>query len=190
MDVADTALAGVRLLVPKRFADERGFFCETYARARFGEIGIPTEFVQDNYSLSYRRGVVRGLHFQTPPFAQAKLVRAGRGSFLDVVVDIRHGSPTFGRHITVQLDADAGTQIYIPDGFAHGFCTLEPNTEIIYKVSAPYAPEHDGGLAWDDPALAIDWPVRHSEAILSAKDRLLPRLQDLPVHFTHAGTEL
>jgi dTDP-4-dehydrorhamnose 3,5-epimerase len=189
MRVEKTDIAGVLILIPQRYGDERGFFCETYAKGRFKECGISDDFVQDNYSLSYQRGVVRGLHFQTHPFAQAKLVRAGRGRLLDVVVDIRHGSPTFGRHIAVEMDADTGNQLYIPVGLAHGFCTLEPNTELVYKVSAPYAPECDRGLAWDDPELAIGWPVVRDDAILSAKDRSHPRLRDLPAHFNYAGPE-
>lgn len=176
-------------LVPARLADERGFFCETYNRERFAEHGITAEFVQDNQSMSARKGTVRGLHFQLPPFAQAKLVRVLRGAVLDVVVDIRRGSPTFGRHATVVLSAALGNEVYVPVGFAHGFCTLEPSTEIAYKVSAPYSREHDRGLLWNDPDLAIDWPVKEGEATLSDKDRTYPGLADLPAAFEHADLE-
>jgi len=126
---------------------------------------------------------VRGLHFQTGPFAQAKLVSVTRGRILDVVVDLRRSSPAYGRHVPMELSAEAGQQLYVPVGFAHGFCTLEPDTEVMYKVSAPYSPGHDRGLAWDDPALGIAWPVAPERAILSDKDRIHPRLADLPAYF-------
>ena len=181
-----TDLPGVKILTGCKFGDERGFFSETYSRPRYAVAGIPEEFVQDNHSLSRDVGVVRGLHFQTGAHAQAKLVRVSRGRIMDVVVDIRHGSPTFGRHLTVEISAEEGNQIYIPVGFAHGLCTLLPDTEVLYKVSAPYAPEHEAGLAWDDPKLAIPWPIRPETAILSTKDRRQPRLQDLPPYFFYA----
>lgn len=186
MDIIDTTVPGIRILTPKRRSDARGVFCETYSRARYALVGIAEEFVQDNQSFSYDVGVVRGLHFQTQPYAQAKLVRVIRGRILDVVVDIRFGSPTFGRHVATELSADAGNQIYVPIGFAHGLCTLEPHTEVLYKVSAPYAPEHESGLAWDDPDLAIAWPVGPEAAILSPKDARQPRLKDLPRHFAYS----
>ena len=169
--------------MPKRFGDHRGFFQETYNRQRLIEAGIDAEFVQDNHSLSTAVGTLRGLHFQTPPFAQTKLVWVVRGRILDVVVDLRRSSLTYGRHAAVELSAENGRQLFIPAGFAHGFCTLEPNTEIQYKVSAYYSAPHDKGLAYDDPDLGIDWPFRPDEVILSDKDRRQPRLEDLPVYF-------
>jgi len=181
------ALQGPRLLAPVRHGDARGFFSETWNRAAFAAIGIDCDFVQDNHSLSRRKGTVRGLHFQTPPFAQAKLVRVTRGAVLDVAVDIRHGSPTFGQHVTVELSAENWRQLFVPEGFAHGFCTLQPDTEVLYKVSAPYAPDHDKGLLWNDPALAIDWRVSADDAVVSDKDRAHPLLADLEAVFSHSG---
>lgn len=181
------ALRGPRLLAPVRHGDRRGFFSETWSRAAFAAAGIDCDFVQDNHSLSRVRGTVRGLHFQTPPFGQAKLVRVARGAILDVAVDIRRGSPSFGRHVAVELSARNWHQLFVPEGFAHGFCTLEPDTEVLYKVSAPYAPDHDKGLLWNDPALAIDWPVEADDAMVSDKDRAQPPLADLEPAFTWTG---
>jgi dTDP-4-dehydrorhamnose 3,5-epimerase len=183
--VTPLAIADVLLVEPKKSLDERGFFSETYSRAAFTAHGIDSDFVQDNHSFSAAPYIVRGLHFQVRPAAQAKLVRVVKGAILDVAVDIRHGSPTFGCHVSARISADTWTQIFIPEGFAHGFCTLEPNTEVIYKVSAGYSPEHDRGIRWDDPALGIDWPVDSSRAILSAKDETHPRLSDIPAYFTY-----
>jgi dTDP-4-dehydrorhamnose 3,5-epimerase len=171
------------VVTPKRFGDNRGFFAETYHKQRFAEAGIDMEFVQDNHSLSAVAGTVRGLHFQSDPFAQAKLIRVVRGRILDVAVDIRRSSSTFGRHVAVELSAESGSQLLVPKGFAHGFCTLEPNTEIVYKVSAYYSAAHDHGLRWDDPALGIEWPVAPVDAILSDKDRQQPLLVELPAYF-------
>ena len=185
MEVTELAIPGVRLIRPIRHGDARGFFSETYSQARFAEAGIATAFVQDNFSLSVPRGVVRGLHFQIPPFAQAKLVRVQRGAVLDVVVDIRLGSPTYGSSVAVELSADNWSQLYVPEGLAHGFCTLAPETEVTYKVSAPYSATHDRGLLWCDPALDIDWPVRPDEALLSEKDGRWPTLADLPAYFAY-----
>ncbi len=168
---------------PDRHQDARGFFSETYSRRALAEAGIDTEFVQDNHSLSVPPGTLRGLHFQVPPAAQAKLVRVVRGALFDVAVDLRAGSPSYGRHVSCRLSAEEWNQLYVPVGFAHGFCTLEPDTEVIYKVSGYYAPEHDRGLLWNDPALAIDWPV--SEPLLSEKDRSHPLLRQMPVCFTY-----
>ena len=183
MEIERLAIPEVVLITPKRFGDRRGFFSETYNRAALAGHGITLEFVQDNHSLSAEPGTLRGLHFQTPPFAQDKLVRVTRGAVLDVAVDIRVGSPSYGRHVSVVLSAENWRQILVPKGFAHGFCTLEPGSEVLYKVSAPYAPEHDKGLAWDDPALAIDWPVEADKVVLSEKDRHHPKLADLPAAF-------
>ena len=179
MQIEEAALPGIKIITPRRFADERGFFAETYNRRTYAAAGIDLDFVQDNHSLSRRRGTVRGLHFQSPPFAQAKLVSVVRGSILDVAVDLRRASPTFGRHVMVEMSAADAKQLLVPIGFAHGFCTLEADTEVLYKVTDYYAPEHDRGLAWDDPALAIPWPIAPSQAILSAKDARHPRLADL-----------
>jgi dTDP-4-dehydrorhamnose 3,5-epimerase len=168
------AIAAVCLIRPRRFGDARGYFMETYSAPAFHEAGIEAVFVQDNQSLSAARGVVRGLHFQRPPMAQAKLIRVLKGSIFDVAVDLRRGSPSYGRWCAATLTADGAEQLFVPRGFAHGFCTLEPDTEVAYKVDGPYAPECEGGIAWDDPALRIDWPVSSDEAQLSGKDREQP----------------
>jgi dTDP-4-dehydrorhamnose 3,5-epimerase len=185
------SIPDVRLLVPRRFEDARGFLSETYNKLRLAQAGIDAVLVQENHSYSACPGTVRGLHFQAPPQAQAKLVRVLRGAILDVAVDIRRGSPTFGRHVAVTLSRDDWAQLYVPAGFAHGFCTLEPDTEVLYKLDAPYAPEAEGGLYWADPRLGIDWPVGEGEAVLSDKDRRHPRLTDLESPFAyedgHAG---
>jgi dTDP-4-dehydrorhamnose 3,5-epimerase len=182
MKATAAALSGLRLVEPDRFGDERGFFSETYNRRQWGAAGIDAEFVMDAHSRSAVRGTVRGLHFQAPPHAQAKLVRVARGAVLDVAVDLRRASPTFGRYLAVELNAENGRQLFIPEGFAHGFCTLAEDTEVLYKLSAYYAPAAEGGIAWDDPELGIAWPVTRQEANLSAKDARLPRLAaaDLP----------
>ena len=187
LEILPTAIEAVTIVAPKRFGDERGFFSEVYNASAFAEAGIETLFVQDNHSLSARVGTVRGLHFQSPPHAQVKLVRVTRGRILDVAVDLRRSSPTYGRHVAVELSAQNWRQLLVPVGFAHGFCTLEPDTEVVYKVSAPYAAAHDLGLAWDDPALGIAWPVGPAEATLSDKDRRQPRLADLPPYFDRGG---
>jgi dTDP-4-dehydrorhamnose 3,5-epimerase len=183
LSIEDTAVPAVKIITPKRFCDARGFFSEVYSRLAFEEAGLALDFVQDNHSLSGAVGTVRGLHFQSPPFAQDKLIRVVRGRILDVAVDIRRSSSTYGQHVAIELSAENGHQLLVPMGFAHGFCTLEPNTEVLYKVTAYYAPAHDHGLAWDDPALGIGWPVASEEALLSDKDRRHPRLVDLPVNF-------
>ncbi|HKS89315.1 MAG TPA: dTDP-4-dehydrorhamnose 3,5-epimerase [Stellaceae bacterium] len=186
MEVSPTAIADVKLITPLRHRDPRGFFSEIFRESVLRAHGIDVPFVQENHSLSVASGVVRGLHFQSPPEAQAKLVRVGAGAVLDVAVDIRRGSPSFGRHVAVVLSAAEGNQLYVPEGFAHGFCTLEPDTEVFYKVSRYYSREHDCGLAWNDPALAIDWPVAEAEALLSDKDRRQPPLAELPAYFRYA----
>jgi dTDP-4-dehydrorhamnose 3,5-epimerase len=185
MQVVSTDLAEVKEIRPVRHHDPRGFFSEIFRESLLREHGIGVAFVQENHSLSLDRGVVRGLHFQIPPAGQAKLVRVAVGSVLDVAVDIRRGSPTYGRHVAIVLSAEQGNQLFVPEGFAHGFCTLEPNTEVVYKVSGYYSPAHDKGLAWDDPALAIAWPVPAAEALLSDKDRRHPSLAELPAHFQY-----
>lgn len=183
MNVSETELEGVKLLTPVRHEDARGLFSEIYNAERFRRAGVLCDFVQDNLSLSRLPGTVRGLHFQVPPYAQDKLFRVARGAVLDAVVDFRSASPTFGRHCTFQLDARSGTQLFVPKGFLHGFCTLEPDTEVVYKVSAPYAPEADYSVLWNDPDLGIAWPVSLGEAILSAKDAAAPRFRDIPRYF-------
>jgi dTDP-4-dehydrorhamnose 3,5-epimerase len=185
MQVEALSIAEIKLITPAIFRDERGYFSETYNRKALTAAGIDHTFVQDNQSLSRAKGVLRGLHFQIAPHPQGKLVRVTRGAIFDVAVDIRQGSPTFGRHVSAFLSADNWSQLWVPEGFAHGFCTLEPDTEVIYKVTDFYAPECDRGLAWDDPDLGIAWPLSESQAILSDKDRRYPRLRDLPAHFTY-----
>jgi dTDP-4-dehydrorhamnose 3,5-epimerase len=186
MQVIETAIAAVKLIRPARHGDARGFFSEVFRRDVLERHGIAADFVQDNHSLSRERGVVRGLHFQAPPMAQAKLVRVTAGAVLDVAVDIRRGSPSFGRHVAVRLSAQEWNQLFVPEGFAHGFCTLEADTEVLYKVNRYYAPEHDCGLLWNDPALGIDWPVSAGAALLSPRDRRHPVLAELPEFFRYA----
>jgi dTDP-4-dehydrorhamnose 3,5-epimerase len=183
VQVDATALVDVKIITPKRFGDHRGFFSETYSREAFAQSGITLEFLQDNHSLSAEVGTLRGLHFQSHPAAQAKLVRVARGRILDVAVDIRRSSPTFGRHVAVELSAENWRQLLVPVGFAHGFVTLEPATEVIYKVTSGYSPAHDHGLAFDDPALGIVWPAPPTGFVISEKDRHHPRLADLPKYF-------
>ncbi len=185
MQVAATEIADIKLITPVRYVDSRGFFSEVFKENVLQEHGIDIHFVQDNHSLSASKGVVRGLHFQIPPFAQAKLLRVTAGSILDVAVDIRWGSPSFGRHVAVVLSASEGNQIFIPEGFAHGYCTLARDTEVLYKVSAYYSPEHDRGLLWSDPALGIAWPVSTDGALVSDRDQKHPVLSRLPRLFEY-----
>lgn len=177
----------VIVFTPKRFSDPRGYFVETFNASRMEPMTGPIGWVQDNTSLSRPAHVLRGLHYQTPPHAQDKLVRCVRGRILDVAVDIRAGSPTYGQHVSAVLTADGGEQIFIPKGFAHGFLTLEPDTEIAYKVSNYYSPECDRSLLWNDPRLGIDWGVDADAVTLSDKDRAAPVLDQTPAHFTFAG---
>lgn len=179
LNVRSLPISDVKLIMTSRMADARGYFCEAYVRSDFVAHGLAHDFVQDNESSSDRAGTVRGLHFQKPPFAQAKLVRVLRGKIVDVVVDIRRSSPSFGKHLAVELSDVGGEQLFVPHGFAHGFCTLEPHTTVLYKVDATYSPTHDHGINWTDPGLAIKWPVAPEDAILSDKDRKLPMLRDL-----------
>jgi len=183
VEVRALDLDGVVEIRPARHADDRGFFSETWNKARWREAGIDADFVQDNHSLSRQRGVLRGLHYQAPPMVQAKLVRVTRGAVFDVAVDIRSGSPSFGRWASTILSADQWNQLFIPAGFAHGFLTLEPGSEVEYKVSAPYSPDHDRAIRFDDPDIAIDWPIAPGEIILSDKDRAAPRLADVNTGF-------
>ena len=183
MNIEDTALDGVKIVSPNKHGDHRGFFSEVYNAKAFAEAGLDYAFVQDNHSYSAQQGVIRGLHFQLEPFGQTKLVRVARGRILDVAVDLRRASPTFGRHVAVELSAQNWRQLLVPVGFAHGFCTLEPDCEVLYKVTNLYSPAHDRGLAFDDPALAIDWGIDPASAILSDKDKRHPRLADLGAPF-------
>lgn len=169
---------GVFEIIPEKFGDARGFFSETWSRRGFADLGLPADWVQDNQSFSAEKFVLRGLHYQIEPHAQDKLVRVLRGSVFDVAVDIRKGSPGFGRWVSRTLSAGAWNQLLIPKGFAHGFLTLAPDTEVFYKVSAPYAPEHERAIIYDDPALAITWPLEGASPILSAKDRAAPLLAE------------
>lgn len=183
MRVEALNIPAVKMLAPDKHGDDRGFFSETYNKKALAASGLRLEFVQDNHSFSAAKGTVRGLHFQTPPFAQDKLVRVTRGAIFDVAVDLRRGSPTYGRHVSATLSAAAWNQILVPIGFAHGLMTLEPDTEVIYKVSDYFAPEHDHGLLWNDPDLGIEWPLAEHEAILSDKDRVQPRFAEFATPF-------
>jgi dTDP-4-dehydrorhamnose 3,5-epimerase len=185
LDVTRLAIPDVLEIKPKKFGDDRGFFAETYNAERFTEAGITMGWVQDNQSLSAAQFTLRGLHYQTPPFAQDKLVRVLKGSILDVAVDIRKGSPTFGQWVSLVVSAAAFNQILVPKGFAHGFLTLEPATEVYYKVSAPYSAANDRGIRWDDPSIGIDWPLDGATPLLSDKDRVAPTLAEVESAFTY-----
>lgn len=179
MEVIPTALAGLVLVKVAYHGDERGTFAEVFNRERFAAAGLPHQFVQDNQSWSREAGTLRGLHWQRPPFAQSKLVRVVKGAVLDVAVDLRRGSPTHGRHVMVELSAANHLQLLVPKGFAHGFLTLEPDTEVLYKVDAAYAAEAEGGVRFDDPELAIRWPTPPGIEVVSTKDLALPHLREL-----------
>lgn len=181
--IEDCIIPAVKLIHLKRFDDSRGFFSEIYHQDAFREAGIDCAFVQDNYSRSRVPGVVRGLHFQIAPMAQAKLVMVTRGAIFDVAVDLRAEAPSYGQHVAHVLSVEGWDQLFIPEGFAHGFCTLEAETDVIYKVSAPYSPAHERGLLWSDPALRIEWPVPPEKALLSQRDTKHPTLAALPRFF-------
>jgi dTDP-4-dehydrorhamnose 3,5-epimerase len=183
MQVEDATIPAVKIVTPTKHGDARGFFSEVYSRAAWDNAGLDFTFVQDNHSFSAATGTLRGLHFQTPPFAQAKLVRVTRGAILDVAVDIRRSSPTFGKFVAVELSAENWRQLLIPIGFAHAFITLEPDVEVLYKTTAPYSTAHDRGVAWDDSGIGIDWPMPADGPILSDKDRCWPRLKESPELF-------
>lgn len=179
MQVIDTEIPAIKLLEPKKFGDDRGFFSETFNRKLFARLlGEEADFVQDNHAFSAHAGVVRGLHYQIPPMAQSKLLRVTCGAILDIAVDIRKSSPTFGKHVRAVLSAQNWRQIWVPEGFAHGYLTLEPNTEVIYKVTNYYSPEHERGIRWDDPALGIEWGIERERAVLSPRDTTHPTIQD------------
>lgn len=187
MQIIPTSLPGVVILAPRIFGDARGRFCETWNRARLAEAGIDIDFVQDNESLSRPRGTLRGLHYQSPPMAQDKLVRVVAGRVLDVAVDVRRGSPRFGHWVGVELDADSGRQILVPAGFLHGFVTRTPDTVVAYKCSAAYAPDCDGAVAFGDPDLAIDWGIDPAAAVVSDKDARAVRFRDWQSPFDYTG---
>jgi dTDP-4-dehydrorhamnose 3,5-epimerase len=175
------AISGVWTFTPRRFEDERGWFSETFNAATLAEALGEATFVQDNQSLSREKGTLRGLHFQVPPKAQDKLVRVLKGSVLDVAVDLRRASPTYGRWVSAILSGENGVQLFVPKGFAHGFVTLEPNTEVLYKVSDYYSREHEGGLVWNDPDVGVNWGTQ--DVIMADRDRTFPKLADLPIFF-------
>jgi dTDP-4-dehydrorhamnose 3,5-epimerase len=179
-----------RVFIPKRHHDHRGWFSETFRENQLHELGIPCRFVQENQSSSKRAGTLRGLHFQLPPSAQAKLITVSRGRVLDVIVDLRNGSPTYGKHVSVELSAQSGHQLYVPVGFAHGFITLEDEVIVVYKVSDYYAPAYDTGVRWNDPDISFPWPVRDLDIVISDKDRNLPFLKEFTSPFSYNGNPL
>lgn len=176
MELIPTDIPDVKILQPKKFGDHRGFFSEVFNDKTLASLGIASRFVQDNHSLSVEKGVVRGLHYQIQPMSQEKLIRVVKGAILDVAVDIRRGSPTFGRHVAVEISAQLWNQIYVPVGFAHGFVTLEPNTEVLYKVTSYYSPQHERGIRWNDPQLGIAWGIDPTAATLNKRDAEFPLL--------------
>lgn len=179
MQFEDTAIPDVKIVTPKKHGDARGFFSEVYKQSDWKAAGLDLSFVQDNHSYSAPAGTLRGLHFQIDPAGQDKLIRVVRGRVLDVAVDLRRSSPTFGKHVAVELSAENWRQLLVPIGFAHGFVTLEPDTEVLYKLTSLYSPAHDRGLAWDDPDLGIDWAIPAGGPLLSERDKHWPRLRDL-----------
>ncbi|MEP6068600.1 MAG: dTDP-4-dehydrorhamnose 3,5-epimerase [Paracoccaceae bacterium] len=187
MLIEQTDLSGVVVLTPKRFGDARGFFCESWSRQRMAEAGFDIDWVQDNHSVSAQVGTVRGLHFQSPPHAQAKLVRCGRGALFDVAVDIRKGSPSFGKWFGTELSFENGKQLLVPAGFLHGFVTREPDTEIVYKCSDYYSPECDGAVRFDCPQIGIDWGMAGVGPVLSTKDKSAPTLDSFDSPFVYEG---
>ncbi len=180
----------VRLIRTRRFSDDRGWFCETFNLAKWAEQGVTVDFIQDNHSMSVPAGTIRGIHFQLPPHAQAKLIRCLKGRIVDYAVDLRRGSPSYGRYVAAELSEENGLQMFVPIGFGHAFITLEPNSEVIYKVSDIYAPDLDRGIRWDDPDIAIDWPLGGMAPTLSAKDQSLPGLNAFTSPFDYDGTPL
>jgi dTDP-4-dehydrorhamnose 3,5-epimerase len=186
MLISKTDIPEVLLIEPRRFGDNRGFFSEVFNAKLLAEHIGGVEFVQDNHSLSQKKGTLRGIHFQSPPYAQDKLVRCVRGSILDIAVDLRRGSPTFGKSVTAELSAENWRQLFVPKGFGHAFLTLTPDVEVIYKVTDYYAPAHDGGIIWNDPDLAVAWGLGNDDTVeLSAKDTALPRLSDFESPFIY-----
>jgi dTDP-4-dehydrorhamnose 3,5-epimerase len=189
MEIRRLEIPGPLIITPTKFSDERGFLSATYIHEWFCEHVVRTNFVQDTHTYSAEVATIRGIHFQTPPHAQAKLVRVLRGAVWDIAVDLRVGSPTFGRHVSVELSAENWRQLWVPVGFGHAFCTLEKDTEVLYKVDAPYRPDSERGIIWDDPDLAIDWPTGSNPPTLSERDRRHTRLRDCPVYFQYLPPE-
>ena len=187
MEIIETALPGVLVLKPRRFADDRGWFSESWSARQMEAAGLVLDWVQDNHSHSVETGTVRGLHYQAPPMAQTKLVRVARGAVLDVAVDVRKGSPDFGKWVVEELSEANGAQLLVPKGFLHGFVTLTPGTDVLYKVDAFYSGEHDGAVRFDDPDLAVDWGIDPSTAVLSDKDARAPRFADWDSPFVFEG---
>lgn len=188
MTITPLRIPSVLLIEPKKHGDNRGFFSEVYREDLLSEQGFTEQFTQDNHAYSAEPGVLRGLHYQSPPYAQDKLVRVIRGSIWDVAIDIRQGSPTYGQWVGEILSAENFKQLLVPKGFAHAYLTLDPDTEVLYKVTAPYSPEHDAGLAWDDPDLAIDWPKIGTPITLSEKDKVHPQLKDISSPFPYRSS--
>lgn len=186
MNVSRLAIPEVMLIDPPRFEDARGYLSITFEKAAFAKHGIDLDVAQDNQSLSRDTGTVRGLHFQTPPYAQPKLLRVLRGRIIDVAVDLRRGSATYGSYVAAELDAESGRLIWVPAGFAHGFMTLEPDTLVHYKMGAPYMPAHEAGIMWNDPDIGIDWPLPEDRVTLSDRDREWPNLKDYDTPFIEA----
>jgi dTDP-4-dehydrorhamnose 3,5-epimerase len=187
MELLATAIPEVKIVVPERFGDARGFFSEVWNARSFSAAGVGAEFVQDNHACNRRQGTLRGLHYQIPPCAQGKLLRVTRGAVFDVAVDIRRGSTTFGQHVEVLLSAENWYQLWVPPGFAHGYCTLEDDTEVQYKTTQYHSPPHERGIAWDDPALSIRWPLDATSVVVSERDRRLPRLAAQPDLFEYGA---
>ena len=189
MQIDRLDIPDILVITPTRHTDARGFFSEVFRSEWLAPYGVNAPFVQENHAFSAQRGVLRGLHYQAPPSAQGKLIRCTHGAILDVAVDIRRGSPTFGRHVAIEASAANWRQVWVPPGFAHGYVTLEPDCEVLYKVTAYYDPAAERGLAWDDPALGVDWRIPAGDLILSDKDRRNPRLADVEVAFAYAKAE-
>ena len=187
MEVVETAIPEVKIITPKKFGDHRGFFSETYNRRDWIEAGIDLTFVQDNHSRSAEQGTLRGLHYQIAPMAQDKLVRVAHGAIIDVAVDLRRGSPTFGQHVSEVISAENWKQVLVPIGFAHGYVTLEPDTEVLYKTTDFYSVEHERGIIWSDPDLGIDWAIEEGQVILSEKDLALSTLKEAMDFFEYLG---
>ena len=183
MEIERLTIPEVILFYPEKHQDKRGYFSETYNKKSLIDLGVNIDFKQDNHALSYSKGTIRGLHFQIPPFDQDKLIRVIAGAIYDVAVDIRFNSPTFGQYVSAIIDSKKCNQILVPSGFAHGLCTLDPNTEVIYKVNNYYSQQHDKGIVWDDSAIGINWPVADADVVVSEKDLKLPLLSDLPSYF-------
>jgi dTDP-4-dehydrorhamnose 3,5-epimerase len=188
LKISSLAIPDVKVITPQKFGDDRGWFSEVYSRRALAELGIDVQFVQENESFSSKSGTIRGLHLQSPPFAQDKLIRVIQGAVWDVAVDIRVGSPTYGEWVAEVIGAALGNQIFVPKGFAHGFCTLEPDTQVVYLVSNYYSRPHDAGIRWNDPVLAVGWPAEADPSSLSPKDETAPAWRDFSSPFVgHAG---